>query len=88
MLDVDPLLAERLLDATEVAALLGVPKSWVYAETRAGRLPHVTVGRYRRYRRDALNEWISEHERGPIRDARRRVRGEGSAVASYDRGNR
>ena len=88
MLDIDPLHAERLLDAAEVAALLGVPKSWVYAETRAGRLPHVTVGRYRRYRRDALSAWIAEHERGPVRDGRRRSRGEGSAVSSYDRGNR
>ena len=88
MLDADPLPAERLLDAAEVAALLGVPKSWVYAETQAGRLPHVTVGRYRRYRRDALNAWIAEHERGPIRDGRRRSRGEASAVASSNWGTR
>lgn len=54
-----------LLDAEDVAALLGVPKTWVYAETRAGRLPHVTVGRYRRYRLAALERWIADHERGP-----------------------
>lgn len=39
-----------LLTAEDVAALLRVPKSWVYAETRAGRIPHVVLGpRYRRY---------------------------------------
>jgi excisionase family DNA binding protein len=54
----------RLLRADEVADLLGVPKSWVYAETRAGRLPHVEVGRYRRYRRAALDAWIAAHENG------------------------
>lgn len=55
----------RLLTADEVAAMLGVPKTWVYAETRAGRMPHVTLGRYRRYRREALEAWITERERGP-----------------------
>jgi excisionase family DNA binding protein len=57
----------RLLDAGDVAALLGVPKSWVYAETSAGRMPHVALGRYRRYRRDALDRWLVERERGPVR---------------------
>jgi excisionase family DNA binding protein len=61
----------RLLDAGDVARILGVPKTWVYAETRAGRLPHVTVGRYRRYRLAALEGWIAEHERGPIPAAHR-----------------
>ncbi len=56
----------RLLLADDVAEMLGVPKTWVYAETRAGRLPHVTLGRYRRYRRAAVEAWIADHERGPI----------------------
>ncbi len=56
----------RLLAAGEVAALLGVPKSWVYAETRAGRIPHIALGRYRRYRRDAIEVWLANRERGPI----------------------
>ena len=34
-----------LLTADDVAALLQVPRSWVYAEVRAGRIPHVTPGR-------------------------------------------
>ncbi len=63
----------RLLAAGEVAALLGVPKSWVYAETRAGRIPHIALGRYRRYRRDAIEVWLANRERGPIpRDANHR----------------
>lgn len=53
---------DRLLDAGEVAAVLGVPKTWVYAETRAGRLPYVELGRYRRYRRSALDAWIAARE--------------------------
>jgi excisionase family DNA binding protein len=56
-----------LMDAHAVAALLGVPSSWVYAETRAGRLPHVRVGRYRRFRRAAIQSWVEDHEKGPVR---------------------
>ncbi|WP_196189059.1 helix-turn-helix domain-containing protein [Conexibacter sp. W3-3-2] len=58
---------DALLDAAEAAKLLHVPTSWVYAEARAGRLPHVRVGRYRRFRRGTLEEWIASHERGPRR---------------------
>lgn len=62
-----PIEPESLLNAQAVAALLGVPSSWVYAETRAGRLPHVRVGRYRRFRRAAIESWVEDHERGPVR---------------------
>ncbi len=58
---------DALLDAEAVARLLQVPVSWVYAEARAGRLPHVCIGRYRRFRRGTLEEWIAAHERGPRR---------------------
>ena len=53
----------RLLTADDLAAKLAVPKSWVYAETRAGRLPHVPLGRYRRYREDAVDEWLERIEK-------------------------
>jgi excisionase family DNA binding protein len=57
---------DRLLHADDVAMMLGVPKTWVYAETRAGRIPDVMLGRYRRYRLAAVQEWIAAHERGPL----------------------
>jgi excisionase family DNA binding protein len=51
-----------LLTAAEVATLLGVPKSWVYEQSRKGRIPTVTLGRYRRYRVEAISRWIEELE--------------------------
>jgi excisionase family DNA binding protein len=51
-----------LLTAAEVAELLGVPRSWVYEQSRLGRIPTVTLGRYRRYRREAIEEWVRELE--------------------------
>lgn len=47
-----------LLHADDVAVLLGVSKAWVYAEVRAGRMPHVKLGRYVRFRRESIEEWL------------------------------
>jgi excisionase family DNA binding protein len=52
-----------LLTARDVADLLGVPVSWVYERSRSGRIPTVTLGRYRRYRREAIEAWVRELER-------------------------
>ena len=60
-----------LLTASEVADLLGVLKSWVYEQSRAGRIPTVTLGRYRRYRREAIEQWVDQLE-APARGARAR----------------
>jgi excisionase family DNA binding protein len=51
-----------LMTADEVADLLGVPTSWVYEQSRVGRIPTVTLGRYRRYRIEAIEAWIEERE--------------------------
>lgn len=53
-----------LLTAGEVAELLGVPRSWVYEQSRLGRIPTVTLGRYRRYRFEAIAAWIERIEAG------------------------
>lgn len=50
--------AERLLTADDVAALLQVPRSWVYAQSRAGEIPTVRLGRYYRYEREAVWTWV------------------------------
>ena len=53
-----------LLTADDVAALLGVGTDWIYSETRAGRIPHVKLGRCRRYRRESIDAWLAELEAG------------------------
>ena len=55
-------MGSRLLTAAEVASLLSVPKSWVYEQARAGRIPTVTLGRYRRFREEAIFAWIESLE--------------------------
>lgn len=51
-----------LLTAEEVAALLRVTPAWVYAETRGHRIPHIRLGRYVRYRSEAIFRWMDELE--------------------------
>lgn len=55
---------DRLLHAEEVAELLNVPSRWVRDHTRSGLIPHIKLGRYVRYRREAVVAWIGEQEEG------------------------
>jgi excisionase family DNA binding protein len=66
-----------LMTAREVADLLGVTTSWVYEQSRMGRIPTVTLGRYRRYRLQAIEAWIEEIEQGD-KDGQRARGGMGS----------
>lgn len=53
----------RLLTADDVAGVLRVPRSFVYALARRGELPTVRIGeRYVRFRSAALETWIAHHE--------------------------
>jgi excisionase family DNA binding protein len=56
----------KLLDADAVARMIGMSRDWIYAEARADRIPHVKFGRYTRFRREAIEDWIREQERGKI----------------------
>lgn len=67
-----------LLKADQVAKLLGVPTSWVYEQSRKGSIPTVALGRYRRYRAEAIAEWVKEHEAASEIDTARRARRNGS----------
>jgi predicted DNA-binding transcriptional regulator AlpA len=54
---------DRLLTAEAVAARLGVRPQWVWAQACAGRIPHVRLVRYRRFRESAIEAWIFDLER-------------------------
>jgi excisionase family DNA binding protein len=57
-----PPAASQLLVAEEVAHLLSVPVSWVREATRAGRLPHIRLGRYVRYESESLTAWLGDQQ--------------------------
>ena len=56
-----------LLTVEQVAERLGVSKDWVWAQARAGLIPHIQLGRYRRFREEALDEWMREREEQSVK---------------------
>jgi excisionase family DNA binding protein len=55
--------SRMLLTAEEVAEMLGMGVDWVWEQSRRNRIPTVRLGRYRRYRREAIERWLTNLER-------------------------
>lgn len=55
----------RLMTAEQLADLLGMDVEWVWKMSRRGEIPTITLGRSRRYRRDAILRWLEEIEAKP-----------------------
>jgi len=49
---------EPLLDAEAVAKLLGVDTGYVYRLARAGKLPSVKMGKYRKFQPHQIKRWL------------------------------
>lgn len=54
--------ASSLWTAHEVADLLGVSHEYVWQLSREGRIPTVSLGRARRYRRESIFAWLDQIE--------------------------
>lgn len=65
----------RLIDAKAAGEQLGVPHSWLLAEARANRVPHVRLGRYVRFSPVELADWTESQLRGPRFFSGRTARG-------------
>jgi excisionase family DNA binding protein len=57
--------SDRLLDAKAAGDLLGVPGSWLLAQARSDKIPHVRLGKYVRFDPADLERWIVSVKRGP-----------------------
>jgi excisionase family DNA binding protein len=75
-------LSERLLNAAEVAELLALPESWVREHTRNGSMPRIQLGRYIRYRREAVLGWIDSLESNRGRASNVKARGQQAREAA------
>ena len=54
-----------LLTIEEVAGLLRVPKSWIYARTsgEGEQIPFLKLGRHLRFRRSEIEAWLAAQSR-------------------------
>ena len=49
---------EPLLEAEEVAKLLGVEVGYIYSQARAKKIPSVKLGKYRKFCPSQLKKWL------------------------------
>jgi len=64
----DLFLEARYLNIEQVAAILGVPKSFIYRRTARGHgdpIPHYRIGSHLRFKPDDIQEWIESHRHEP-----------------------
>jgi len=57
---------EELLTIDEIAALLKVPKSWIYERTRrrgAERLPYIKLGKYLRFEESGIRAYLNRNRK-------------------------
>ncbi len=60
---------DPLLTVEEVAEFLRVPKTWIYEHTRPSSrspLPHVKLGKYLRFRRTDIEEFLKQVDRNHV----------------------
>jgi excisionase family DNA binding protein len=53
-----------IFDVKGLAKYLKVEESWVYQRIHKGELPHYKMGKYPRFRRSRIDEWLREREKG------------------------
>lgn len=49
---------EPLLEAEEVAKILGVDTGYVYSQARARKIPSIKMGKYRKFSPSQLKKWL------------------------------
>ncbi len=53
---------DELMDVTALADYLKVKKQWVYEKTHMNIIPYYKVGKYPRYKKSKIDEWLLEKE--------------------------
>jgi excisionase family DNA binding protein len=53
---------DELMDVKGLAGYLKVKKQWVYEKTHLGIIPYYKVGKYPRYRKSKIDEWLLKKE--------------------------
>jgi excisionase family DNA binding protein len=79
---------DSLLTVEQVAAILGVRKSWVYERTRHGEIPCVKLGGLLRFDPKDLPRWVEAHKRGVSKNDSESRLAERHAGQSRARGRR
>jgi excisionase family DNA binding protein len=63
-----------IFDVDGVADYLKVTKQWVYDRVHRNAIPHYKLGKYPRFRKTDIDEWLLKMERGNSRKSSKTVR--------------
>ena len=53
-----------IMDVAGLAQYLKVGKQWVYDRVHRNNIPYYKVGKYPRFRKSAIDDWLRKMERG------------------------
>ena len=60
---------ESLITPEDVAAYLSVSEAWVAEQARAGDIPALKLGRYWRFRRSEIDQWLTTKSVGTYKQS-------------------
>lgn len=75
-----PLLSARkaeedpILDPDQLAVYLGTAKGWVYEQAAQSAIPHFKAGKFLRFRKSAIDAWITSQSAPAVRAPSRTLR--------------
>lgn len=55
---------DLILDVDGLAEYLKVKKQWVYDKVHSKAIPHYKVGKYPRFRKTKIDDWLDKKEKG------------------------
>jgi excisionase family DNA binding protein len=55
---------DTIFDVQGMAEYLRVRKQWVYDKVHLNDIPHYKVGKYPRFRKSKIDEWLKQREKG------------------------
>ncbi len=55
---------EPLVSIKEIERMTGLPRSWLYSASAAGRVPHYKIGKYLKFSPSEVLRWLESHRRG------------------------
>lgn len=63
-----------IFDVSGLAQYLKVKKQWVYERVHYNTVPHYKVGKYPRFRKSKIDEWLKKMEKGNGRKTHNTIR--------------
>ncbi len=55
---------ETLVGIDKIEEITGLPRSWLYSASAAGRVPHYKIGKYLKFSPSEVQRWLESHRRG------------------------